>query len=181
MGNFNIQLGSKNHPGLLSQQQRLGQIQKGRNPYQSSKALPANSPVFVGREELLQRIRMALANAHHPEHISLMGESRIGKTSLFNQLRESLANEENCVCISCNAQGLGAASQQQFFQDAIIELAAGLNQPKPEKHQNFSDFRDYISQLAQHYRFVLMLDEFEVLADNVHFDRTFFDNLHSHR
>ena len=179
MGNFNIQLGSKNNSGFLSQEERLTKIQKGTSPYQPSKALPANSPVFVGREEELRRIHLALADKNNPEHISLIGEPRIGKSSLLNQLHECLAIEEKCVCISCNAQGLSDASQQQFFQDLIGDLATGLKQPRPAKNQDFKDFRDYINQLAKFYRFILLLDEFEVLANNVNFDKTFFDNLRS--
>ena len=51
--NFIAQLGDKENPGLLPLADRLSHIQKGENPYQVNSALPENSPVFFGRDNLL--------------------------------------------------------------------------------------------------------------------------------
>ncbi|MCI5138094.1 MAG: hypothetical protein D3922_06685, partial [Candidatus Electrothrix sp. AR1] len=48
-----------------------------------------------------------------------------------------------------------------------------------EPLEDFDQFQCVIRQWAKEYRFVLLLDEFEILADNPVFDVTFFNNLRS--
>lgn len=177
--NFTIQVGSSEKTGFLPLEQRQAQVQSGQNPYHPSGALPANSPVFVGRKLELKRLLLGLTDEHHPQNTSLIGESRIGKTSLLNQLQQALAPIDKLVCIRCNMQEFSNQSPPQFFQNLIECLSNALNCPVPEQRDDFENLRDFIRALARHYRFVMLMDEFDVMADNTHFDKVFFDNLRS--
>lgn len=177
-GNFTTHLGSSDNPGLLPVEERLSWISKGKNPFQADSALPENSPVFFGRENLLHRFRLKLCT-DNPGHISLVGDPRIGKSSLMNQLKAILEAEEGLVSICCNAQGLNEASQKRFFTDLCESVAGALDEELEEPLEDFDQFQRSIRQWAKEYRFVLLLDEFEILADNPVFDVTFFNNLRS--
>ncbi len=176
-GNFSACLGDKYNPGLLPLYERLARINRGENPFQAS-ALPENSPVFFGRNNLLHRFRLALC-ADNPGHISLVGDPRIGKSSLMNQLGVMLAAENGLVSICCNTNGLNKVSQQRFFTDLGESIAEALGEELDAAPEDFDQFQQHIRQQAENHRFVLLLDEFEILADNPVFDATFFNNLRS--
>ena len=177
-GNFTAGLGSSDNPGLLPLEERLSWISKGENPFQADSALPENSPVFFGRENLLHRFRLKLCS-DNPGHISLVGDPRIGKSSLMNQLKAILKAEEGLVSICCNAQGLNEASQKRFFTDLGESVAGALGEELEKPLEDFDQFQRVIRQWAKEYRFVLLLDEFEIMAGNPVFDVTFFNNLRS--
>ncbi|XCN73651.1 MAG: AAA family ATPase [Candidatus Electrothrix aestuarii] len=177
-GNFIATLGSSTNPGLLPLEERLSWISKGENPFHADSALPGNSPVFFGRESLLYRFRLKLCT-DNPGHISLVGDPRIGKSSLMNQLKAILEAEEGLVSICCNAQGLNEASQKRFFTDLGESIAGALGEKLEKRLEDFDQFQRFIRRWAKEYRFVLLLDEFEIMADNPVFDVTFFNNLRS--
>lgn len=177
-GNFTARLGSSDNPGLLPLEERLSWISKGENPFQADSALPENSPVFFGRQTLLHRFRLKLC-ADNPGHISLVGDPRIGKSSLMNQLKAILEAKDGLITICCNAQGLNEASQKRFFTDLGESVAGALDEQLEESIEDFDQLQRAIRQWAKEYSFVLLLDEFEILADNPVFDATFFNNLRS--
>ena len=154
MHNFSIQRGDPNNPGWLDFVERQRQIQPGDNPYSTGKALPANSPVFVGRADLIDRIQRDLTDRNNPQSVGLVGDPQSGKTSLLNQLSLGLAQAADTVSIRCDPRGLDSISQQQFFIEIIQALAEQLNQPLPAQQDDFTAFKTYIRQLAQHYRFI---------------------------
>ena len=84
-GDFKSQLGRQDNPGLLSQEARLARIQPGQNPYVTGTALPGSSPVFFGRGAILHEILATLRRPDKPGCVSLLGERRIGKSSLLNR------------------------------------------------------------------------------------------------
>lgn len=88
-GDFKAQLGRSENPGLLNQEGRLALIQPGRNPYVTGTALPGNSPVFFGRVQILHEILSVLRRPNKPGCVSLLGERRIGKSSLLNQIYQA--------------------------------------------------------------------------------------------
>lgn len=178
-GDFKAQLGDQNNPGLLTQEQRLAALQLGQNPYVTGPALPGNSPVFFGRAQLLHGILGNLRKPDRPGSVSVLGERRIGKSSLLNQIFTALAQEPGLVCIHATAQNWNQSSQQAFYAalQQSISNAVGLAAYAPVP--DYPAFRDFIGELARQYgyRFVLIIDEFEVMAGNPNFDTTFFFNL----
>ena len=93
-GDFKAQLGKRDHEGFLPHDERLKRIQPKQNPYVVGSALRGNSPVFYGRAQTLHEILGILRGPSKPGCISLLGERRIGKSSLLNQAYQSLSAEE---------------------------------------------------------------------------------------
>ena len=176
---FSACLGASQYTGLLSFEQRLQTLSIDCNPYQSKTALAANSPVFVGRKRELHAFHQALS-APNPAAISVEGEPRIGKSSLLNQVVAQLQQYDNLITLRCDAQGMGKTDQSHFFAGLASSIIDCLGHASPDNlPKSYNDFLAIIQKYAQQYRFVLVLDEFEVLADNPIFDKIFFDNLRS--
>jgi len=178
-GDFKAQLGRPENPGLLNQEARLALIQPGRNPYVTGTALPGNSPVFFGRAQILHEILSVLRRPDKPGCVSLLGERRIGKSSLLNQIYQALGQESDLVSIHATAQNWNQKSQQNFFAQLQQTIAQAIGQAVQDQVRDYPDFRDFILALAQdrRFRFVLILDEFEVMAGNPNFNADFFRNM----
>lgn len=178
-GDFKAQLGRQDNPGLLSQQERLARIQPGQNPYPTGTALPGNSPVFFGRESILHEILATLRRPDKPGCVSLLGERRIGKSSLLNQVYQALGKETGLVTIHATTQNWNQESQHSFFArlQQVMALAVGLQ--VQDQVRDYPGLRDFIASLVQdhNYRFVLVLDEFDAMAGNPNFNADFFFNL----
>ncbi len=90
-------------------------FKSGENPYQANTALVANAPTFVGRRQIMHEIAASLCRPGSPSSVSLLGERRIGKSSLLNQMRGRLAEEPNLITLFANAQEWSQRSQRHFF------------------------------------------------------------------
>lgn len=178
-GDFKAQLGRSENPGLLNQEARLAQIRPGRNPYVTGTALPGNSPVFFGRGQILHEVLSVLRRPDKPGCVSLLGERRIGKSSLLNQVHQALGQESGLITIHADAQNWNQKSQQNFFAQLQQAIAQAIGQAVQGQVRDYPDFRDFILALAQNqdYQFVLILDEFEVMAGNPNFNADFFRNM----
>ena len=178
-GDFKAQLGRSENLGLLNQEARLAQIRPGRNSYVTGTALPGNSPVFFGRVQILREILSVLRRPDKPGCVSLLGERRIGKSSLLNQIYQALGQEPSLVSIHATAQNWNQTSQQNFFSQLQQAIARAIGYTIHDQAQDYPGFRDFILALAQNhdYQFVLILDEFEVMASNPNFNAIFFRNM----
>lgn len=174
---FAARLGHADHPGLLPWAQRLEAIAPGANPYVTGDALPGNSPVFAGREDRLHQVLAHLRRADKPGSVSVLGERRMGKSSFLRQVVEALAAEPGLITVYATSQGWDGAAEQAFFarlHRAIAAVTPGLPDARVE---DWSGFQGYIAEAARNHRFVLVIDEFERLAGNPHFDAQFFAHL----
>lgn len=178
-GDFKAQLGRSENPGLLNQEARLAQIRPGRNPYVTGTALPGNSPVFFGRVQILREILSVLRRPDKPGCVSLLGERRIGKSSLLNQVYQALGQESGLIAIYTDAQNWNQTNQQIFFAQLQQAIAQAIGLAIQDQIQDYPDFRNFILALAQdhNYRFALILDEFEVMAGDPNFNAEFFRNM----
>jgi hypothetical protein len=175
--NFTAQLGNENNPGLLSKEQRLAQIKSGLNPYLCGSALSGNSAVFYGRERELQGTLSVLRNPEKPGDVSILGERRIGKSSLLNQIYQALATEPNVVTIKTTMQNWSIDSQATFFTQLHQAICNALK-IQPNAVDNYARFQKFICDYAEKgFRFVLMIDEFEKMTGNEYFDTQFFSNI----
>jgi serine/threonine-protein kinase len=176
-GHFIAHLGDPNQKGLLPLEERLSQIIPGQNPYITGTPLPGNSPVFFGREQILHEILSALRKPGKPSCISLLGERRIGKSSLLNQICQALKTKKNLITVYGNAQNQSQCTPEEFFRSIHQSVCVALSvNPKPDAN-TFELFRDFIREQARNFRFVLVMDEFEDMAANKNFGDTFFTNL----
>nr|VFJ64859.1 MAG: AAA ATPase domain-containing protein [Candidatus Kentron sp. FW] len=183
--NFRARLGNRTNPGFLSESERLAQIEVGRNPFVTGTELPENSPVFIGRSQIMHEISAVLRHPDKPGCVSLLGERRMGKSSLLNQIFADLANEEGLVTILGSPQGWYEYTPAAFFSDlhmtieGVIAHASSTNEQAASSFpvMDYPGFRDFIRQHADRYRFILILDEFETMAEDPKFDAAFFANL----
>ncbi len=176
-GDFKAQLGSAQNTGLLSLAERLENLVPNQNPYWTGTSLPANSPVFFGRDQILHQLTAAYRRQGKPPCVSLLGERRIGKSSLLNQVYHGLGQEPGLVSIHASAQNWNQASQQNFFQHLYQAIRTALADAPKLIVNDYPSLRDAIAPLARHYRFLLIIDEFEEMAGNPNFDAYFFSNL----
>jgi hypothetical protein len=158
-----------------AQTQRLKQIIKGQNPYSPSyEALPFESPVFVGRERELSDI---FTKYNHPQHkpasINIVGERRIGKTSLLNQLFYYLKQQDKLVLIYFSAQAWRPSTAHDFFSVLLMKLSTHFG-------ENYEDFETLLNEQAQQgFRFLLIIEEFEEFCNNSFVNAAFLSKLRS--
>ena len=176
---FQVQLGSEQKQGLLTPTERLEGIVPGVNPYVTGWSLEANSPVFFGRVAVLHEILATLRRPRKPGCVSIVGERRIDKSSLLNQVYRALACEPGLVSIHATVQNWNQASQQYFFNNLYQAISTVAGPVSGREVTDYPSFRDFVYDLGQThaYRFVLILDEFEGMASNPNFTSTFFTNM----
>ncbi len=173
---FEVAVGDEKHPGFLPWEQRLATLAQGQNPYVVGRSLPANSPVFVGRQNLLRDITEALTSHECPPSLSLLGERRMGKSSFLNQLFEALKATSGLVVMKGTAQAWANPTPTLFFAQLGRALARALRLQVPSQ-SSYDDLKRLLRGQAERMRFVLLLDELEELVHNPQFLRDFYANL----
>ncbi len=154
---------------------------------------PIRSPErFFGRTEELRQIVNRLRSSAH-ESTSIVGERRIGKTSLLKHLDDKsvaeklgLSTDEFCI-IYMDFQGLTDITPERFWQRILQKMERAICLPDivPEikelrSQQNFDlfDLEDLFATIADSgLTMVLLLDEFEYVTQNTNFGSDFFGGL----
>ena len=132
----------------------------------------------MGREQKIHEISSYLRRSDKPGSISVLGERRMGKSSLLNQVVGVLAAEENLVTLHGTAQDLGDIKKTNFFSMLHLAIGRALGHVVKKPAKEYVVLRKAVEQWArQGYRFVLVLDEFEALTANKKLDSEFFGNL----
>ncbi|MBN1814464.1 MAG: protein kinase, partial [Anaerolineae bacterium] len=159
------------------------------NPYYHRRPIE-DERHFFGRTEEIQEV---VGSIQDRQPVSLVGPRRIGKTSLLFRLRAlnqdpSLGAEKGYVYIYIDGQAHRTTSTSVFYSEvletskAILDQAGRALRPheEPQKGMGFDAFRGAIlSLIKRKITPVILLDEFDVLSENVNFDRAFFDGLRS--
>jgi hypothetical protein len=143
-------------------------------------ALPGNSPVFYGREDELHSILGYLRHPTQAGNISVIGERRIGKSSLLNQIIcQALVKVDNVITISTSMQEWDFSSQADFFASLHRAIGEKLSLPMDANQlvESYGAFSNFIEQHAASYRFVFFIDEFDKMLKNEHFDVDFFSKM----
>ena len=150
------------------------------NPYVVGTPLRSDSPLFFGREPLLASIEENL-HAAHRNHMVLIGQRRMGKTSLLKRLQSRLSDAYLPVYVDGQSLALdpGMAS---FFVNLGTEIAFAMEDrgfeidpPDPDaledapaaafEHRFLARVRAVIGSPARHI--LILLDEFEELESAV--------------
>ncbi|MCP4215408.1 MAG: tetratricopeptide repeat protein [bacterium] len=86
------------------------------NPYKYRCRLPADSEMFFGREREIGRL-LDLLSGDSPQSVSIVGERRIGKSSLATRVFYKLREKEDIVAIyvDCDFFGVECESGNDFF------------------------------------------------------------------
>lgn len=131
-----------------------------------------NTPAFIGRSDVFEQVDRFLRQPAETG-LLLFGQRRIGKTSILHQLRTRLPNEGPWFPVLFDLQGKASASIDQILRSLANAIAATLDLPPPElgvePQQQFADqwLPKALGTLPPGSRVVLLLDEFDVLANPV--------------
>jgi AAA+ ATPase superfamily predicted ATPase len=154
---------------------------------------PIKDPArFYGRREDLRQIVNRLRSSAH-ESTSIVGERRIGKTSLLKYLETpevaaqfGLPPTEYCM-VYIDFQGLTDITPERFWQRVLTKIERSICLPKltPEIQRvremgdfDLFDLEDLFERIADcGLTTVLMMDEFEYVTQNPNFGSDFFGGL----
>ena len=154
---------------------------------------PIKDPtLFYGRKaEIRQIVNRLLSSAH--ESTSVVGERRIGKTSLLNYLANpqvakgfGLTPDKFCM-IYLDFQGLTDITPQRFWQRVLSKLSKAvcdeslqpeLSRLSQQTSFDLFDLEDLFQATCEKgLTIVLLLDEFEYVTQNPNFKSDFFGGL----
>jgi len=153
------------------------------NPYLNRVAIrdPAQ---FYGRRREVARIFSRLG-ADRPQSIAVVGERRIGKSSLLNYLcapevqRQYLARPEEYVFVFMDLQQRRRMVLEDFLQDWLEEIQRCAAISVPGK-TGLDGIYAILNQLrAERRKLIAIFDEFDVLTSNRSFSADFFAFLRS--
>ena len=151
-----------------------------------------DADLFIGRQaDLRQIVNRLRASAH--ESTAIVGERRIGKTSLLKHLEDKanasalgLPPEEFCL-VYMDFQGLADITPERFWSRVLQKIERAICNPAlaPEIKEirtqgNFDlfDLEDLFTMIADDgMTVVLLLDEFEYVTQNPNFGSDFFGGL----
>jgi hypothetical protein len=149
------------------------------NPYATGRPLRAGSPVFFGREDVFAFIRENLGGPGSENVLVLVGQRRMGKTSILQQLPDRLS--EGYVSVYLDGQALGIeGGMAGLFYDIALEISEALSgrgialEPPVlgdlEDKLSLAFERRFLSRVAEALGarvLLLLFDEFEELEMRV--------------
>ncbi|MFH1860949.1 MAG: NB-ARC domain-containing protein [bacterium] len=132
---------------------------------------------FFGRKDELNDI-FSLIDKPQPQSVSIVGERRLGKSSLLYQVysryKKTMRNPDDYLFCYLDLQG---ESSCESFYEGVMRLA-GLSYPKPIDYFAFKEGLERIRKV-NNKKLVLLLDEFDVLIKDERFDSGFLEGLRS--
>ncbi len=155
------------------------------NPYLNRVMIP-RPDMFFGREALVRRI-MGRLSSETTQSISLVGERRIGKSSLLNYLRAArtrasqLAQPDSCLFLLIDFQQARSLDQEQFFSAVFAEARRQLGGiVELGAHANDEGMRLLCEAVsAAGLKLVFLFDEFECVTKNERLRPDFYSFLRS--
>jgi hypothetical protein len=161
------------------------------NPYKWRNRLPADSDMFVGRTREMEQIMDRLSGTQ-PQCISLVGERRIGKSSLAFRMFHKIKETGNTLAIylDCDSLPKACETENDFYRLLDDSFKEELDrEPGMKKRLGITaempftgnrDFRRFVGAVSREgTRVAIFLDEFEHLPGKGFADNTFFSNLRS--
>lgn len=152
-----------------------------RNPFFHRQAI-TRPEHFFGRGELLRQVTEMI---HGGQSCALVGERRIGKSSLLVCLADPRAHQsffdepETLLPISLDFLGFREIGASDLWFE-IYEALAEAGGVRPDGEPSFTSVRRLLRALTREgARIVLLCDEFELAVENPHLDESFFGALRS--
>ena len=149
------------------------------NPYATGRPLRAGSPVFFGREDVFAFIRENLGGSGSENILVLVGQRRVGKTSILRQLPAHLSDDYVPAFLDGQALGIEGGMAGLFYDIAleISEALTGqgivlepLDLEELEEKLSLAFEKRFLPQVAEALGervLVLLFDEFEELEMRV--------------
>jgi serine/threonine-protein kinase len=140
---------------------------------------------FHGRRRELSRI-FSRIGVERPQSVSVVGERRIGKSSLLYQLslpevqERFLPDRSLLVVVFLDFQQLRNISLQDFFLVLINQIRRADPEIVTADSSGYRAFQQIQERLRErNKRLVLLFDEFDAITSNPIFDREFYSFLRS--
>lgn len=140
-------------------------------PYVVGEGLP-NDRTFVGREDLLGWLRGLWLQPEGKPAVVLVGQRRIGKTSLLHKIERAGLPGTNLLGLTINIQGLG--SEYDFLNETATRMAERLELPPDplDRSEPYAAFKTFLRGVRERLgagrgtgRFLLMLDEADLIPE----------------
>lgn len=163
------------------------------NPY-TNRGTIKNPDDFYGREREIRRIYSRISSSH-PQCISIIGERKIGKSSLLYYLshesirKKWLKEPDSYIFLLIDLQQrtfeLSFSNLFQYIFKNIREQLGSNNVPELLSNivtpsEIYEAFRQVISKLSNKgIKLIILFDEFGTITANETFDSTFFSFLRS--
>ena len=164
------------------------------NPY-TNRGTIKNPQEFYGRERETRRIFSRISSSH-PQCISVIGERKIGKSSLLyfinheDTRRKWLKDADSYVFVLADLQERACEmSFKTFFQFIFKTLAEQLGesiipgsliQSVETEAEFYETFKTIVSNIEkQQLKLIIMFDEFGTITSSGNFDSAFFSFLRS--
>lgn len=157
-----------------------------RNPY-LNRVMINNPRDFFGRNKEIRKIYSRL-DAPHPQSISVVGDRRVGKSSLMNYIynrrnrKRNMQNYENAIFVYLDFQ-----KSVNFDVPKFIDFLFSVFSYDSEEGKKYADGEKTLDQLKEVVqeindkgkRIIILMDEFEVITKNEKFEEDFFSFLRS--
>lgn len=156
-----------------------------RNPF-LNRVMIRSRQEFVGRDKEVRRIYSRI-DASHPQSVSIVGERRIGKSTLLNFIynknnrREFMTNSADSLFVYLDFQRMADFTVDRFVQFlfGVLELESGRSLGLDESC-GLEALRDAVKKIHDSgKRIIILMDEFEVITGNERFEADFFSFLRS--
>lgn len=144
---------------------------------------------FSGRQEQVAELFQAI---HGTASVSVVGERRIGKSSLLRYIANPAVTRKNDLpsnryFIYCDLRGFGDMTPSQFWR-LLLErawfilddetLSRDVLRTRAQESIELSDIFGLVQSFERHKKhLVLLLDGFDAVTQNPHFDVNFFGGL----
>jgi len=140
---------------------------------------------FIGRKSLAAKIYSRIG-AGRPQSVSIVGDLKIGKTSLLNYLaapqtmKECLDKPASYIFITISISANKITTLDQFVKILTGEVSQKSNIPIDESISHYDWFKKVVETLTQeHKKLIIFLDDFNIITQNENFPLEFFSFLRS--
>ncbi|UCG52141.1 MAG: protein kinase [Candidatus Latescibacterota bacterium] len=157
-----------------------------RNPY-LNRVMIKHPSDFFGRKAEVRKIYSRL-DAPHPQSISVVGERRIGKSSLLNYIyhpknrKRNMNNHQNSIFVYLDFQRDVDFDMPKFIHFLFNMFSYEMNGESQytKREETLDQLKDVIQELhGKGKRIIILMDEFESITRNKNFDERFFSFLRS--
>lgn len=153
------------------------------NPYLNRVAI-RDPRQFIGRRREITKI-FSRIGASRPQSISIVGDRRIGKSSLLNQIfhtdvrAQYLDRPDDSVFLFMDLQQRRHIAPSDLFQDVFAQLSDSLGDAAvADLAADFDGVRKVLGRLrTMGRRLIILFDEFDAVTTNTRFDLDFYSFL----
>ena len=156
------------------------------NPY-LNRVMIQNPREFFGRRREVRRIYSRI-DASHPQSISVVGDRRIGKSSLLNFVhsksnrRQHMTTAADTIFVYLDFQGKADFDVPKFIDYLFNSMAVETGDKTcfRDCDRTLDELKNVIEKMhGQGKRMIVMMDEFECITSNDNFEAQFFSFLRS--